>query len=121
MNWPLSRPFAFCSKCLPDAAGGLSLGLGGLAYSHDDILGAHSVTEVGVDDASLDPAVSADHQSRRDRQEPAAISLEMGEVDAEAPIHVHDPAPDPEDQPQIQGIAEIHVGQHAVGDAARRL
>lgn len=57
----------------------------------------------------------------RDRQEPAAISLEMRKIDADAPIHFHNLWADPEGEPQIQGIAEIQVGEHAEGHTARRL
>ena len=63
----------------------MALGFGRLAYRLDDILGAHAMVEVGVDEAGRDPAVAADHERRRDRQEPAAVSLEMGEVDAGTP------------------------------------
>ena len=47
------------------------------------------MAEVGVDEAGFDPAVAADHEGGRDGQEPAAIPLELGKVDAEAPVHVH--------------------------------
>jgi hypothetical protein len=77
------------------------------------------VAEVGVDKAGFDPAVAADHEGGRDGQEPAAIPLDSGKVDAEAPVHVHDLLADPEHEPQAEGIAEIHVGEHAERHPAR--
>jgi len=75
----LSRLFA-----LPGTAdGGIDLALGGFAHGFHDVLCPHAVTEVGVDEAGFDPAVIADHEGDRNGQEPAAIPLELGKVDAD--------------------------------------
>ena len=61
----------------PDS-GSLRLGNGA-----EDGLHSHPMAEVRIDESCPDAAVRPDHQHRRDRQQPASISLKLREIDAE--------------------------------------
>lgn len=87
------------SSCLGSPLDGRSGGasvLGILLHGLEDVLDPHAVPEIRVNKARFDAAVPANHDGCGDRQQPAAISVELLKVDTEALVHGHDLSADPE-------------------------
>jgi hypothetical protein len=61
-----------------------------LGESAEDSLHPHPVTEVRIDETRLDAAIRPHHERRRNRQQPAPVSLKLREIDAELQIGVLD-------------------------------